>query len=544
MRILATNDDGVHAPGIWHAVRALASMDDVEVIVCAPDREQSGVGTAVTLHHPIKVSEVTPYVDGVKTYAVEGTPSDAVIVALESLITDEVDLVVSGINQGANLGRDMLISGTVGAAQQAYSRDINAIAISVAALIDVPYEPSAFVLRSIVQHLIDAEDGKGSWWHAALTAHGPWLMNVNLPKKNLDQLEGVQITKVGKALYLDQVEESDDVRSRYFWITRSRPSEVEPEETTDIAAIRKNRVSVNLLEASERSHSTEIASYNLANDVQQMIDSEVISVASGGALLSQNDGWDNSSVTPPWLNERTRAIRTLRGSNARIMCRDLARTGEFYRKLGFAESEQSKKSGRNENAVVLERDGFSLECRVLRHWRSLETEVNGAKSLEAARIVFRVMALEALYDTFKKEGLEVSSSIEKNYRDNTMEFEVEDPDGNKIVFVQGTFPVRHAKKTYSVSENSVLLKLLPDANQRFNGTASLAKAVTALDRAEIDYVGQLLDMSPHEILQVPGIGPEGYRELLVFLFGIDPVDTPPITGLSPLRQYLQPWKEG
>ena len=181
---------------------------------------------------------------------------------------------------------------------------------------------------------------------------------------------------------------------------------------------------------------------------------------------------------------------------------------------------------------------------MLRHWRSLETEVNGAKSLEAARIVFRVMALEALYDTFKKEGLEVSASIEKNYRDNTMEFEVEDPDGNKIVFVQGTFPVRHAKKTYLVSENSVLLKLLPDANQRFNGTASLAKAVTALDRAEIDYVGQLLDMSPHEILQVPGIGPEGYRELLVFLFGIDPVDTPPITGLSPLRQYLQPWKEG
>ena len=225
------------------------------------------------------------------------------------------------------------------------------------------------------------------------------------------------------------------------------------------------------------------------------------------------------------------------------MCRDLARTGEFYHKLGFTESEQSKKLGRNGNVVVLERDGFSLECRVLRHWRFLETDANGAKSIEAARIVFRVMALEALYDTFKKEGLKVSSSIEKNYRDNTMEFEVEDPDGNKIIFVQGTFPVRHAKKTSPISENSFLLKLLPDANQS-NSSATLTKAVTALHMDWIDHVGQLLDMSPYEILQVPGIGPEGYRELIVFLFGIDPVDAPPIIGLSPLRRYLQPWKEG
>ena len=208
MRILVTNDDGVHAPGIWHVVRALTSIDDVEVVVCAPDREQSGVGTSVTLHHPIKVSEVTPYVSGIKTYAVEGTPSDAVIVGLESLVTDKVDLVVSGINQGANLGRDMLISGTVGAAQQAYSRDINAIAISVAALIDVPYEPSAFVLRAIVQHLIDDSYHQHVSQVGALRDQGPWLMNVNLPKKGLDQLEGVQVTKVGKALYLDQVEES------------------------------------------------------------------------------------------------------------------------------------------------------------------------------------------------------------------------------------------------------------------------------------------------------------------------------------------------
>ena len=81
------------------------------------------------------------------------------------------------------------------------------------------------------------------------------------------------------------------------------------------------------------------------------------------------------------------------------------------------------------------------------------------------------------------------------------------------------------------------------ANQD-NGTATLTKAVNALDMAWIQHVGQLLDMSPYEVLQVPGLGPEGYRELIVFLFGIDPVDVPPIMGLSPLRQYLRPRKEG
>ena len=396
MRILVTNDDGVHAPGIWHVVRALTTIEDVDVVVCAPDREQSGVGTAVTLHHPIRVREVTPYVSGVKTYAVEGTPSDAVIVGLESLVTDKVDLVVSGINQGANLGRDMLISGTVGAAQQAYSRDINAIAISVAALIDVPYEPSAFVLRAIVQHFVDQEHGRmleyvGS---SPVLGQGPWLMNVNLPKKNLDQLEGVQVTKIGKALYLDQVEESDDVRSRYFWITRSRPSEVEPEETTDIAAIRKNRVSINFLEALNRNRNLEIASYRLADDIQRAIDTEIRSIVAGGGRSFANDAWERSPVTPPWLSERTRIIRTLRESNARIMCHDLIRTIEFYRKLGFVETQQSEKPRRSGSAVVLERDGFSLDCRLVRHWRLQETDGSGGKSLEATHIVFRVMALD------------------------------------------------------------------------------------------------------------------------------------------------------
>ena len=93
MRILATNDDGVYAEGLWASVNQLREV--AEVIVVAPDREQSGVGTAITLNEPIRAMEIRPIVEGVKTYAVEGTPADSAILALESLLEKKVDLVVS-----------------------------------------------------------------------------------------------------------------------------------------------------------------------------------------------------------------------------------------------------------------------------------------------------------------------------------------------------------------------------------------------------------------------------------------------------------------
>ena len=182
-KILITNDDGIFAPGIYALWEAMQEVGQTTVV--APDTEQSAVGHAITLADPLRVEGIHR-TGGFEGFAVSGTPADCAKIAIRSLMDKKPDVLVSGINQGANLGRDMLISGTVGAAQQAYSRDINAIAISVAALIDVPYEPSAFVLRSIVQHLIDAEDGKGSWWHAALTAHGPVsYTHLTLPTSDL-----------------------------------------------------------------------------------------------------------------------------------------------------------------------------------------------------------------------------------------------------------------------------------------------------------------------------------------------------------------------
>ena len=120
MKILITNDDGIYARGLWCLAEALRQVGDVTV--CAPDREQSGVGTAVSLHTPVRVNSVVPQVADIPTYAVEGTPSDSVVLALESLMPGGVDLLFSGINEGANLGNDALISGTIGAALQGYFR--------------------------------------------------------------------------------------------------------------------------------------------------------------------------------------------------------------------------------------------------------------------------------------------------------------------------------------------------------------------------------------------------------------------------------------
>ena len=202
-----------------------------DVTVVAPDREQSGVGTAITLAQPLRVREIPPHVDGVPTFAVEGTPSDSAIVALQTLIDEPVDLVVSGINMGANMGNDVFISGTMGAALQAHFRGIPAIAISVAALHDVHFEAAARVVGLLAQSVADGR----------LTA--PLLLNVNLPNVPAERIRGVSLTRLGRRTYMDVVNEGDDGRRKYYWIARDRPGWV-LERGLDVWAVRRRRISI------------------------------------------------------------------------------------------------------------------------------------------------------------------------------------------------------------------------------------------------------------------------------------------------------------
>lgn len=235
MRILVTNDDGVYAEGLWSLVRELNEVG--EVVVVAPDREQSAVGTSVTLHHPLRVKQVQPLVDGIETYSVEGTPADSVIMGLQLVANENIDLVVSGINEGVNLGNDVFISGTVGAALQGYFYDLPAIAVS-AAFVDgkVLFDAAAKISRLLALKVKQKE------------LHAKLLLNVNVPHLPFDMIQGVELTRPGHRSYHDGIEKGFDGKRDYYWIVRGEPVWDE-KEGTDIWAIRKGMVSITSLPA-------------------------------------------------------------------------------------------------------------------------------------------------------------------------------------------------------------------------------------------------------------------------------------------------------
>lgn len=235
MRILVTNDDGIFAEGLWALVKELKNI--AQVIVVAPVREQSAVGTAVTLSQPLRVQKVPQIIPEVEACSVEGTPSDCVILALEKLVKNKVDLVVSGINHGLNLGDDALISGTVSAALQGYLRGFSALAISTATA-DGLYLDSAAKLATLLAEKIDAN---------ALPAN--ILLNVNLPELSLAKICGVQITQLASKSHINTVEEDNNGRRQYYWLVRQKTDRV-ADNQTDIWAIEQGSISITPLHAS------------------------------------------------------------------------------------------------------------------------------------------------------------------------------------------------------------------------------------------------------------------------------------------------------
>ena len=235
MKILLTNDDGIHSPGLWAAAEALSGAGDVYVV--APDRNQSGVGASLTLHVPVRASEVPPAVagatNGIKAYSVEGTPGDACVLAFEKLV-GQVDLVVSGINQGSNLGEDLLVSGTVGAAFHGYMRGCTSVAISVAAVRDTRYDVASSFLRHLSLELANG------------VSLPPSLLNVNIPNEPADKIQGVRVTRLGRRSYAESVKEGDDRRRKYYWISRDRPVHLQQDqvEGTDTWALRNRYISI------------------------------------------------------------------------------------------------------------------------------------------------------------------------------------------------------------------------------------------------------------------------------------------------------------
>jgi 5'-nucleotidase len=229
MKILVTNDDGIFAEGLWTLVKELKNI--AQVIVAAPDREQSAAGTAVTLWQPLRVRKVKPVVPEVETYAVEGTPSDSVILALGNLVKDKVDLVISGINQGLNLGDDVHISGTVGAALQGYLHGSPALAISIARGNNL-YLDTAAKLAALLAQKINAKSLPSNLF-----------LNINLPNLPLGKISGARITRLASESHINTVEEGNDGKRKYYWLVRQRQNKM-TDKKTDIWAIDQGNISI------------------------------------------------------------------------------------------------------------------------------------------------------------------------------------------------------------------------------------------------------------------------------------------------------------
>ena len=229
MRILITNDDGIRARGLWTLAEHLKEVG--EVVVVAPDREQSAISSAITLHHPVRLAEVEPLIPGIKAYAVEGTPADSIILSLSMLYKGQVDLVFSGINEGVNLGDDVLLSGTVGAALQGYFQGLPAVALSVEQGDELHFGTAARVGALLAERL------------RSKRLNGGILLNVNFPNLPLHEIKGIEVTRLARRSYIDSIEEGHDGKRSYYWIVRGSPC-WEMEEATDIWAIESKKISI------------------------------------------------------------------------------------------------------------------------------------------------------------------------------------------------------------------------------------------------------------------------------------------------------------
>ncbi len=223
--ILLTNDDGIRAPGLTYLAEALSGLGNL--FVYAPDRQRSAVGHGVSLHHPLRVTEIQA-----GWYMIDGTPADCVILAVRKLLGCQPDLVVSGINPGANLGDDVTYSGTVAGAFEGMLLGIPAFSISCISSHPRSYEPTQRVASFVAEYILRAGLPQDV------------MLNVNVPDVPVEELAGVAVTSMGRRNYQDEIVERKDPRNgTYYWIGGAEPEHY-IHEGSDFEAINRKQVSI------------------------------------------------------------------------------------------------------------------------------------------------------------------------------------------------------------------------------------------------------------------------------------------------------------
>ena len=235
MRILLSNDDGYQAPGLKALHRALNAIADT--VVVAPDRDRSGASNSLTLEQPIRAATVE---DGI--IRVEGTPTDCVHLAITGLLSEEPDMVVSGINAGANMGDDVLYSGTVAAATEGRFLGYPAMALSIASYTPRHFETAARVAVQLVQRLCDQP----------LSAES--ILNVNIPDLPFGELQGMCATRLGHRHKAEPVVKDEDPRGRPIYWVGPAGAEQDAGPGTDFHAVRNGFVSITPLQVDLTRH--------------------------------------------------------------------------------------------------------------------------------------------------------------------------------------------------------------------------------------------------------------------------------------------------
>lgn len=229
MRILISNDDGYFAPGLSCLAAHLSEI--AEVVVVAPERDRSGASNSLTLDRPLKLRKAP---NGF--YYVNGTPTDCVHLAVTGMLDQQPDMVVSGINAGANMGDDTIYSGTVAAATEGFLLGIPAIALSLVGKDFSHYETAAKIAVELVQKF------------NRKTHHQPWLLNVNIPDLPHSELQGMAVTRLGKRHKAEPVIKAQNPHGEtVYWVGAAGQAQ-DAGEGTDFHAVLQQRVSVTPLQ--------------------------------------------------------------------------------------------------------------------------------------------------------------------------------------------------------------------------------------------------------------------------------------------------------
>ena len=240
MKILVTNDDGFDNPAIWALVRAVKDLGEVTVV--APAGNQSGVGTGLTLRKSVKINEAPSQVDGVKCYAVNGTPADSVVLGIEHILLGNVDIVVSGVNPGFNTSRNVFISGTMGAAIQASGKGVKACAFSMD--IEDNFEDATVkkIIGAIVTEALKSETQQAG------------LFNVNIPTFANTPIEGAEGASAAPSEFRSKIIAHSDGGYEIASGLRVLLENQELVSGTDIEVLDRNKVAISSFEGPTLAH--------------------------------------------------------------------------------------------------------------------------------------------------------------------------------------------------------------------------------------------------------------------------------------------------